>query len=149
MVKSCDANLKAVYDVQMTKESIRESFENSNFFSYLGFEILEFNEENVLLKLQLNDHLLNVNGTLHGGVHASMLDQVLGMLIKVTTKAPCATINLNVSYLAPTTGGVIFATAKVIQQGYRIVTAEAEIHDEQGTTLAKGIGTFKLFRDAN
>lgn len=129
-------------------QNIRVSFEKSPFFSYMGFEIIDFQEDKVLIKLEINEHLLNVNETLHGGVHGAMLDQVLGMKTQITTKAKCATINLNINYLAPSTEGTIFATAKIVQQGYRIVTAEGEIYDEQGKTLAKAIGTFKLFRDS-
>lgn len=133
--------------MQEISENIRKSFEESTFFSHIGFEIIHFEEGNVLLKLPANDQLLNVNGTLHGGVHAAMLDQILGMVIRVTTKTRCATINLNVNYLAPSAGTDIFATAKIIQKGYRIVTAEGELADEHGNMLAKGIGTFKLIRD--
>ena len=134
-------------DVQTVIQDIRESFEKGKFFSNMGFEIIEFQEEKVLLKLPLKEHLMNVNDTLHGGVHAAMLDQVLGMRTRVTTKTRCATINLNINYLAPSTTGDIFATAKIVQQGYRIVTAEGEIYDDQGKIIAKGIGTLKLFRD--
>ena len=133
--------------MQKTIEDIHERFKNSAYFSHMGFEIVHFEENHVLLKLPINDHLMNVNGTLHGGVHASMLDQVLGMLISITTKTKCATINLNVNYFAPTVTGDIFATAKILNQGYKIVTAEAEILDEQGKLLAKATGTFKLIRD--
>jgi len=133
--------------LQTTIEEIQERFKNGAFFSYIGFEIIHFEEDNVLLKLPIKDYLMNVNGTLHGGVHASMLDQVLGMLISITTKTKCATINLNVNYFAPTVTGEIFATAKILNQGYKIVTAEAEIIDEQGKILAKATGTFKLIRD--
>lgn len=133
--------------MQDVLENIRESFEESSFFSHIGFEIIHFQEDNVLLKLPISDQLLNVNGTLHGGVHATMLDQILGMVTRVTTKTRCATINLNVNYLAASSNGDIFATAKILQKGYRIVTAEGELSDEQGNVLAKGIGTFKLIRD--
>nr|WP_026045588.1 PaaI family thioesterase [Paenisporosarcina sp. TG-14] len=128
-------------------QDIRESFEKSRFFSYIGYEIIEFQENMVLLKLPINEEFLNVNNTLHGGVHAAMLDQVLGMVTRVTSKTRCATINLNINYLAPSMSGSIYAKANIVQHGYRIATAEGEIYDEQGKTLAKGIGTFKLFRD--
>lgn len=133
--------------MQMVIQNIRESFEKSPFFIYMGFEILDFREDKVLIKLDINEHLLNVNRTLHGGVHGAMLDQVLGMTTRVTTKTRCATINLNINFLAPSSSGVLYATGKIVQQGYRIVTVEGEIFDEQEIIVAKGIGTFKLIRD--
>ena len=133
--------------MQTVIQNTRETYEKSPFFSNMGFEVVEFEENKVLIKLQIKEHFMNVNETLHGGVHATMLDQVLGMVTRVTTNTRCATVNLNINYLAPTTSGVVFAKATIVQQGYRIVTAEGEVYDEQGKTLAKGIGTFKLFRD--
>lgn len=133
--------------MQKVIDDIRASFEESPFFSHIGFEIINFQEDKIILKLPIKEQLLNVNRTLHGGVHATMLDQVLGMMTRVTTKTRCATINLNVNYLMATTNGDLFATAKVLQKGYRIVTAEGELFDEQGNILAKGVGTFKLIRD--
>lgn len=133
--------------MQVTLDTIRESFEQSPFFKHIGFEIVHFEEGNVLLKLPVHDELLNVNGTLHGGVHASMLDQVCGMMTRVTTKTRCATINLNLNYLAPSSEGNLFATAKILQQGYRIVVVEGEVFEEGGKLVAKGVGTFKVIRD--
>ncbi|WP_226580782.1 PaaI family thioesterase [Halobacillus litoralis] len=130
-----------------TIEDVRESFEASPFFSHIGFEIMRFEEGDVLLKLPIHEKLHNVNGTLHGGVHATMLDLVLGMAIRSTTKTRCTTMNLNLNYLAPVAGGEITATGRILKQGYRIVTAEGELYDQEGSMLAKGIGTFKLIRD--
>lgn len=113
----------------------------------MGFEIIRFQEGEVLLKLPITPQLLNANETLHGGVHATMLDLILGMAIRTTTKTRCVTINLNVNYLASAFSGDIFATGKIIKQGYRTVIAEGELFDEREELLAKGIGTFKLIRD--
>jgi len=128
-------------------EEVRESFEASPFFSHIGFEIIHFQEGKVLLKLPITQQLLNVNATLHGGVHAAMLDMILGMAIRTTTKTRCVTMNLNVNYLAPAISGNVFANGKIIKQGYRTVTAEGKLFDEQENLLAKGIGTYKLVRD--
>ncbi|MGV2621416.1 UNVERIFIED_CONTAM: PaaI family thioesterase [Halobacillus marinus] len=127
-------------------DDVRLSFEQSPYFQHIGFEIIRFEEGDVLLKLAVTDKLRNVNGTLHGGVHASMIDLILGMTIRSATKTRCSTINLNVHYLAPVSGGDLYAKGKLLQQGYKIVTAEAEMYDREGVMAAKGMGTFKLIR---
>lgn len=134
-------------EVTKTIDEVRESFESSPFFSHIGFEIIHFEEGNVLLKLPVHEKLYNVNGTLHGGVHATMIDLILGMAIRSTTKTRCTTMNLNLNYLAPASGGEIQAKGRILKQGYRIVTAEGELYDQEGEMIAKGIGTFKLIRD--
>ena len=91
----------------MTKtiDEVRESFEMSPFFSYMGFEVTRFEEEDVVLTLPINRKLFNVNETLHGGVHATMLDLIICMTIRSTTKTRCTTMNLNINYLAASNGG--------------------------------------------
>lgn len=102
-------------------DNVRESFETSPFFSYIGLEIIRFEEGKVQLKLPIQKQLLNANGALHGGVHATMIDLILGMAIRSTTKTRCTTINLNINYLAPSNKGNMFAKGRIIQQGYRVV----------------------------
>ncbi|MDQ0340731.1 uncharacterized protein (TIGR00369 family) [Caldalkalibacillus uzonensis] len=62
-------------------------------------------------------------------------------------KQPLATINMNIHYFAPVRQGKLVAKAHVIQQGYRIISAEGEIADEEGRLLAKGMATFKVLRN--
>lgn len=130
-----------------TVDEIQDSFSDSPFFSFFGFEIVHFEEGNVILKLPIEEELLNVNGTVHGGVHATMLDTIMGMVIRSVTKTRCTTINMNVSYLSPSYSGEMFAKARILKQGYRIVSAEGELFDNKGNLLAKSNGSFKLVRE--
>ncbi|RKQ35749.1 PaaI family thioesterase [Oceanobacillus halophilus] len=130
-----------------TLNDIKSSFETSAFFAHVGFEIVSFKEGSVKLKLPIRKYLLNANNTLHGGVHATMLDLIMGMTIRSATKTRCTTVNLNVTYLSSTTEGTIFATGKILKQGYKLVSVEGELVDEEGILLAKGVGTFKIIRD--
>ncbi|WP_342511030.1 PaaI family thioesterase [Sporosarcina sp. FSL K6-1522] len=131
----------------MIIERIRESFKQSGFAHYIGFEVDNIEEGNVQLKLSVREELLNSNGSIHGGVHASMLDTILGIAICSVTKTSCLTINLNVSYLNTSTSGELFATGRILKQGYRTAMAEGEIYDSNGVLLAKAVGTFKLLRN--
>ncbi|WP_235318332.1 PaaI family thioesterase [Planococcus sp. CAU13] len=133
-------------NAEASLEEVKKRFIDSPFFTNMGFEILEFSEEKVLLKLNIKGEFMNVNGTLHGGIHASMLDQVFGMAVQAATKARCATINLNVNYLASSGTGDIYATARILQQGYRNIILEGEVFEEGGKKLVQGTGTFKVFR---
>ncbi|RUQ31152.1 PaaI family thioesterase [Peribacillus cavernae] len=109
--------------------------------------MIEFRDHKVRIKLDVQEQLLNANGTLHGGVQASMLDFVQGMLLRSVTKTKCLTINLTTHYLASVSEGEIFAEAKIIQLGHKIATLEGEIKDASNNLVAKGLGTFKILRD--
>ncbi|KAB2328357.1 PaaI family thioesterase [Cytobacillus depressus] len=131
----------------VTVEDVRKSFESNSFVSHVGFEIVHFEENNVVLKLNIKEYLLNANGSLHGGVHATMIDTILGMVIRSVTKTKITTTSLTIHYLSSLSDGEIFAEAKILKQGYKNVFAEGEIKDLNGNIIAKGIGTFKLIRD--
>lgn len=131
----------------VTVEEIRQSFEGSSFLSHMGIEIVRFEEGNVVLKLNIEDYLLNVNKTLHGGVHATMLDTILGMTVRSVSKTRVTTTSLTIHYLDSLSAGEIFAEAKVLKLGYKIAFAEGEIKDANGHVIAKGTGSFKLIRN--
>nr|WP_106779062.1 PaaI family thioesterase [Lysinibacillus timonensis] len=133
--------------MEATLQDIRHSYEQMPFFQFIGFEIVKFEEEDVIIKLDIHNNLLNVNETLHGGIHAAMIDQVLSMTVRTKSKTRCATINLSLNYLAPVESGTIYAKGRMLQIGYKIATVEAIVYTEEGNILAKGTGTFKLIRD--
>ncbi|MGE6716766.1 PaaI family thioesterase [Peribacillus frigoritolerans] len=131
----------------ITLEDIQKDFESNPFLSHIGFQIIYFEEGNVKVKLTIEEYLMNTNGTLHGGVYATMLDFILGMVLRSVTKTRCVTTNLTIHYLASMSEGELYAEAKVLQQGYKLAFAEGEIKDMKGNVITKGIGTFKLIRE--
>lgn len=133
--------------MQQTIEQVRESFEECPFYQYMGFEILEFEEDHVLLKLSVDERFYNTNGTLHGGVHATMLDFIQGMLLRAVTKTNCVTTSLTTHYYASISSGDIYAEAKILQLGYKTAFLEGEIRGLENRLLAKGMATFKILRD--
>jgi uncharacterized protein (TIGR00369 family) len=128
-------------------EEIRKLFENSPFVNFLGVQIVQFEEGKVVLELPVRRDLINVNQTVHGGVFASLLDNILGMTIRSLVKKPLATVNLQIHFLESLKQGKMVATAQVLKKGNRLVTAEGEIRDGEERLLAKGIGTFKVLRE--
>lgn len=131
----------------VTVKDIQKSFENSPFFSHMGFEVFRFEEEAIVLKLKTDHYLLNANGDLHGGVHASMLDTIMGMVIRAATKTRVMTLNLTIQYPSSVSSAELFAEAKILRKGYQTVFAEGEMKASDGKVIAKGVGTFKLIRD--
>lgn len=120
---------------------------DSNFIKYLGIRPYRDDEGNIVLELLVDDHVLNLNDTLHGGVHASLLDTIIGQTIAQASHAPVATINLSVYYSAPAKkGSILTARAQIVQKGYRIATGEGTLTDENGNLIAKGIGSFRIAR---
>ena len=77
----------------------------------------------------------------------SLLDSVTGATIRSVIKQPIVTVNMSIHYFSSAgLGETMTASAKVIQKGNSIVTAEGIIEDSAGNILAKSIGTFKKIR---
>jgi len=90
----------------------------------------------------------NRNGTLHGGIHAMMLDAAAGFaasrfLAGEDALTPVLTLSLSTSYVAAAAEGEVVATGKVSGGGYKIVYATSEIRDAAGTILSTANGVFK------
>ncbi|NHM31226.1 PaaI family thioesterase [Neobacillus terrae] len=133
--------------MSQTLHEIRTGLENNPFLKRTGFEILKFEEEDILLKLKIEPSHLNLNQTLHGGVHASMLETAQAMAIRSLYKTRVSVINVNIQYLMATSSGDLFARAIVFQKGYKIAGAEAEIRDSENRLIAKGSGVYKIIRE--
>ena len=134
----------------MNTESLEEQrkiYENSPFNNYLGIKLEALEEGSVIYTLEINPSHLNVNQGVHGGVYFSILDSVMGATIRSIVKQPIVTINMSINFFAPANNNdTMKATAKILQRGRSIVTAEGFLENSEGQLLAKSIGTFKLIR---
>jgi uncharacterized protein (TIGR00369 family) len=95
------------------------------------------------------EFLYNPQGSVHGGVAATLLDSCTGAAVMSTLDAATAytTTQLSVSMvraiLADT--GELFADGKVIHRGGRLVTAEGRLTDAKGKLYAHGTASCMLF----
>lgn len=127
---------------------LNQLIEKNPFLNSLGVQLVKFEEGKVVIELPVAPNLINRQEVVHGGVLATMLDNIIALTIRSILDLPVSTISLNINYLANISEGKLVATAKVLQQGYRIVSGEGEITDETGKLLAKGSATFKIMRNS-
>lgn len=128
------------------QSELTRRLEENPFFNHLGFEIVEGEGSEIMLKLPVKQDLLNTNKTLHGGVHASMLDSISTVVLRSLYQTQVRAVNLDVHYFAKSVSGNLYARAKVLQQGYKLATLEAEIVDDGQQLIAKGTGVYKIVR---
>lgn len=82
---------------------------------------------------------------LHGGVTATLLDQVMGTLISYAYEHTCATSDLNIKYKkAVMTPCILICRAKIVREKGRWVETMGWIEDGQGTVFAEGWGAFVM-----
>jgi uncharacterized protein (TIGR00369 family) len=131
----------------MPLENITNIFENTPFNKHLGIKFEKIEEDSMVCSIKITTSHLNVNNSVHGGVFFSILDSVMGATIRTVVNQPIVTVNMSINYFAPLMNGEeMMATAKILQLGNSIVTAEGLVEDSKGSVVAKSIGTFKIMR---
>lgn len=111
----------------------------------LGYDIVLAEEGRVVITAIPSADHLNPNGTVHGGVAATLLDSAMGLAIR--TKLPkgigSATLEFKISFLRPVTPELrlIRAEGKVVMAGRRIGNAEGWLTGPHGMVLAHGTTT--------
>ena len=111
----------------------------------LGMSIVAVDEGRVVFALTPEEFHYNPIGSVHGGVHATLLDSVMGCAVHSRLGAGQAytTLDLSVRYLRPvsTASGTLRAEGTVVSLGRRVATAEGTVLDGHGRLVATGTTT--------
>lgn len=88
----------------------------------------------------------NPNGVVHGAVVFALADTSMGAatMSVLDDGLACASIEVHVRFLRPTSSGTITATSQVIKHGRRIVQLDSRITDEDGQLIAAASGSFAV-----
>ena len=125
------------------------------FNRVLGLHLTKLGEGTAEISFDMREELVGnfARGVLHGGVISSTLDVVGGMAAMMAEAADpghdilqrwsrIGTIDLRVDYLRPGDGVHFTATGRVIRSGRKVCVTRTELHNEIGTLIATGTGTY-------
>ena len=93
--------------------------------------------------LDAGDQHLNPNGSVHGGVLATMLDVAMGTAVATAGGDSPVTVSLTVTYLEPGKPGRLEATAQVRKRGKRLIVVEGQV-EQGGDIVADALATFSV-----
>ena len=128
-------------------EEVRERFERSRFHtSFLGARLGRVSRGEVDVELDVGPQHLNLFGTMHGGLIATLADTATGLAMLTALEPGTAhlTTSLGVTFLAPGRAGVVTARGRVLKAGRRFGYAEADVVNEAGDLLARATGSFTI-----
>ena len=115
--------------------------------AHLGFYITDWSEGYARFELPIVEFLGNRFGIVHGGVHAVMLDTVMGFAGSYTgtPDAPqqCMTLSLTTQFLSQAKGQLLIGEGRRMGGGRKTYFAEGKITDETGELIATGTGVFR------
>lgn len=134
-----------------------EEHKPSPFVADIGAVVDEFQEGFVRLSLSLNESHTNPQGIMHGGVITTLMDEAVGAVVAsargldAMAKAPHATVDMNVSFLAAARpGDELIVEARVLKLGRSVAFAEAEAKRRgEDRLIAKGRFVFLITQAAS
>ena len=131
-----------------TAETLITSAALPDFFPYLGMSVLEASSTQAVVRMDAPKGLLSPFGPVHGGAIAALIDTSIGVAVAAHIAAHdrTATHALNINYIAFARQPVVIATARVLRLGQTVAHTEAEVRSEDGTLIAKSLGTFGILR---
>lgn len=128
-------------------QDVRERFARSEFHSgWLALTLERVQRGEVDVAMDVQRHHLNLMGTLHGGMIATLADTATGLALRSTLDEGMTftTTQLGVTFLAPGQEGRILAKGRVVKSGKRFGYAEADVIDAEGRLLARATATFAV-----
>jgi len=111
----------------------------------LGYEIVEAEEGCVVVAAMPSTDHLNPNGTIHGGVAATLLDSCMGLAVRTLLPkgVGSTTLEFKMSFLRPVNAesGLLRAEGKALMVGRRTGFAEGWLTGSDGKLLVHGTTT--------
>lgn len=123
---------------------LREAFNQVAFAHLLGMELVGAERGAATLRLDVRAELTRMEGIVHGGAIASLLDTAAAFAV-LTLLEPgqrTVTVDLTVHYLRPATSGSIQAQARVLRAGRRLVILRIDATDLHDNLIATATMTY-------
>jgi uncharacterized protein (TIGR00369 family) len=129
----------AVGEERSNDREIAERVAASPFHASMGISVEAVRDGEVDLRLEARPDQLNLQGTVHGGVLATLADTAAGLAVRSAIPAGSrhVSVTLDMQFLAPAERGSLLATGRVVRLGRRLAFAEAEVTDAVGAPLAR------------
>lgn len=133
----------------MSKNQIRTFFESmigqpidghvQGFSAWLAGTIRKVEDGTISLELTVRPEMCNPVGTLHGGIHAAMLDEVIGMTVAAMgNDSHFVTLNMTTDIFRPARAGeVVTATSQVVKTGRKTIHIIGSLHSAEGKELSR------------
>lgn len=106
---------------------------------WLNGKLIAVEEGSLTVEFVVREEMTNPGKIMHGGVSASMMDDVMGMTVfSLGRESFYSTINLSVDYLLPAkVGDAVYVKSKVIRAGKTVINMECEIRNSEHKIVAK------------
>lgn len=123
----------------------REFQKKIPFVGHLGIEVGTIGDGKATLFAHVQPEFTNSFGTAHGGLILSLMDVALCTAARSQHADSIGVISIDLSLQFIGVGkGKLIAEARVMKPGRNTVFTEGEIRNEDGSLVAKAIGTVRV-----
>lgn len=139
----------------MDEQAIRAAFEDAlathepafeRFFMARLLDLrFEYESERCIVDFVAKDFMFNPQGTLHGGVIATVMDISMGHLLR-KLQGPGSTLEMKVQYVKAARLGSLRCIGEVTKLGIGISYLRSTLTDEAGEVVAFATSTWKRIR---
>jgi uncharacterized protein (TIGR00369 family) len=137
--------LKQLGGLAFLKNVVAGSYPPPPISATLGFRFVEVEAGRAVVAMTPHSGHYNLIQTVHGGVHATLLDTVMACCILSTLPVGqgFTTLELKINYVRPMTDatGEVRAEGRIINVGRTIATSEGRLTDGAGKLIAHGTTT--------
>lgn len=138
--------------LEQLKRFIGKEFTSSPspFMQWLNPIVLSAEEGRLEFQYTVRHEWLNPAGSLHGGITAAIIDDIIGAtMFSLNEKSFITTINNVIDYFSTAAeNDIIVAETKIIKRGKQFVNAQCEIWNADKTRIVAR-GTSNLFKINN
>jgi uncharacterized protein (TIGR00369 family) len=127
-------------------DDLRRRIAASPFHSGFGVEVEGARRGEVRLGWVAREEHRNLQGLVHGGVLATLVDIAMGLAVRsvVGETRRHVTIEMTVHYLRPAVPGWVVAIGSTLRVGSQIAFAEGTVLDASERPLVRASGTYSV-----
>lgn len=117
--------------------------ERLNFNRHLGLRVTRVHRDGVTVECPIRHEYLNLHGTLHGGVTATLVDVAAGFAALAHNDGkPVATVEMKINYFLPLTGRKVTAKARILRAGSTLYVCQVDVFNEHRKLAGSALVTY-------
>ena len=131
-----DNPIQAHFKAQIGKKTASTP---AGFSEWLQIKMIEVTDDSITVAVKVRPEMCNPVGTLHGGIHSAILDEVIGMTVAAMgNETHFVSLNMTTDYLrASRAGEVVTAKSTVIRKGRTAIHIIGQLTNSEGKELSR------------
>ena len=96
--------------------------------------------------MQIKEKHKQAAGAVQGGIIVTLADYAFHRAVRSFMQPGqlAVTVELKLNFIAPAREGQLTAAASIVSRGRRLIVGDMEVTNQDGTLIAKGLGTYSL-----